>query len=121
MFSEIIAGTRINITCKRNVYLQHLSWSDESSFSFEISGCYSRLENRWSCLHLKFAWIWLHYRMGHDGRLMAVCQARNCVTSLSQGETDSGLPWRFKTLRCNSRSSFNPRVNLSFTKEELSK
>lgn len=54
-------------------------------------------------------------------RLMAACQARNCVTSSSQGETDSGSPRQFRTLCRNSRSSLNPRVNLIFDKEERSR
>jgi len=48
---------------------------------------------------------------------MVVCQARNCVTSSSQGEPDSGLPRQFKTFRYNSRCNLNTRVNLIFDKE----
>jgi len=45
---------------------------------------------------------------------MVVCQARNCVTSSSQGEPNSGLPRQFKMLRCNLRCNLNTRVNLIF-------
>lgn len=36
----------------------------------------------------------VHIGTVHSGvRLMTVCQARNCVTGSSQGETDSGSAW----------------------------